>query len=464
MTEFSPAALWARLDVPGGTAGARRWCVALSGGLDSTVLLEAMSSLRDRLPVGGLRAIHVHHGLHAEADAWARCCEVRCARLGVLLTVLRVDARAGRGESPEARAREVRYGALAAALAPEEVLLTAPHADDQLETALIQLLRGAGVAGLAAMPAEASLGAGRHRRPLLDFTRAELCAWAAAQRLQGWIEDPANTMPRYARNHLRSEVLPAVRAHWPAAAATVSRSARHCAEAAALLDELAAADAAICGEEEGTLRVSALARLSPARCRNLLRWQARQLGLPVPDERRLASLLRQLFSAACDRQPQLRWPGVVAWRHADRLWLIPQEALPAPLGTLAWPDPRQPLELGPGLGTLTLEPTRGGGLRPEALDAAPWQVTGRRGGERLRLPGRSGSRALKQLLNEARVPPWVRLRMPLLEIGGQLAAAGELWIDEAWWAPSGGKAWRLRWRDCGLPGRKTLIVGEQPFC
>lgn len=463
MIEFSPAALWSRLDAPTGTAGGRHWCVALSGGLDSTVLLEAMCSLRDRFPAGGLRAIHVHHGLHVEADEWVRHCEARCARLGVPLTVLRVHARAGRGESPEARAREARYEALAAALSPGEVLLTAHHADDQLETVLIQLLRGAGVAGLAAMPAEAGFGPGWHHRPLRDFTRVALRDWAVAQAMEGWVEDPANEALHYARNHLRSEVLPAVRAHWPAAAVTVSRSARHCAEAAELLDELAATDAVVCMVEEGALHMPALARLSPARCRNLLRWQSRQLGLPVPDERRLATLLHQLFGAAGDRQPQLRWPGVVAWRHADRLWLIPQDALQVPLDALTWPDPRQPLALGPGLGTLALEASDTGGLRPEALEAAPWRVTSRRGGERMRLPGRRGRRALKRLLQEAAVPPWVRSRMPLVEIGGQLAAAGEFWIDEAWWAPSGDKAWRLRWNDCGLPGRHSPIVGEQPF-
>jgi len=465
--DFSPAALRAVLDGPGvaaggGAAGAR-WCVALSGGLDSTVLLEAMCRLRDQVPAGSLRAVHVHHGLHSDADAWARSCETRCARLGVPLTVLRVDARPGRGESPEARARELRYAALAAELLPGEILLTAHHADDQLETVLIQLLRGAGVAGLAAMPADASFGPGRHCRPLLGFTRVALRAWAAAERLPGWVEDPANEALRFARNHLRSEVLPAVRAHWPAAASAVSRSARHCAEAAGLLDELAAMDAAACADGD-TLVVSGLRRLSPGRCRNLVRWQARRLGLAVPDERRLATLVEQVLDAAPDTHPEIRWAGVVALRHADRLWMVPEACLPPPLEELAWPEPREPLALGPGLGTLELVPSDSGGLSAAALAAAPWRVVGRHGGERLRLPGREGSRALKKLLQAAGFPPWVRARIPLLEIDGQLAAAGPRWIDRRWWAPSGDAAWRLRWRDCRLPGGEDLIVGERTFC
>ncbi|MFU8820346.1 MAG: tRNA lysidine(34) synthetase TilS [Gammaproteobacteria bacterium] len=462
MTEFNPEVLWDSLGSQDGDPGRQRYCVAYSGGLDSTVLLVALASLADRLPPGSLRAAHVHHGLHPDADAWAEQCQTRCRALEVPIRVLRVDARPRRGESPEAKAREMRYAALGGDLAPGEVLLTAHHADDQLETVLIQLLRGAGVAGLAAMPPRARLGPGWHQRPLLGVPREALRAWARAQGIGGWIEDPANAEPRFARNHLRREVLPAIRAHWPAAAAAVARSARHCAEAAELLDEFAAHDATHCADGVA-LCISAMRSLDSARRRNLVRWQARRLGLPTPDERRLATLLTQTFEAAGDAQPEVRWPGVVALRYADRLWLIPAEQLEPPPGPIDWPDPRVPLDLGRGLGRLSLAPTTTGGLRPEALEARPWRIVGRRGGERLNLPGRTGSRALKKLLNEAGVPPWLRLRIPVLEIAGTLAAVGDLWVDETWWAPSGGAAWRLSWTDCTLPGRKEFIVGEQAF-
>jgi tRNA(Ile)-lysidine synthase len=462
MTDFSLDVLWNALHARDEGAGRRRYCVAYSGGMDSTVLLVALSAIADRLAPGGLRAVHVHHGLHPDADAWAARCQARCRELGVPLRVLHVDATPARGESPEARAREARYDALRAELAPGEVLLTAHHADDQLETVLIQLLRGAGVAGLAAMPPEAETGAARHLRPLLAIPRVALRDWALAQGIAGWIEDPANAEPRFSRNHLRSEVLPAIRAHWPAAAAAAARAARHCAEAAALVDELAALDAASCVAGEA-LNVTAMRSLSAARCRNLVRWQARRLGLPTPDERRLATLLEQLFTAAGDTRPEVRWPGVVALRHADRLWLLPQDALQTPPEPLHWPDPCAPLELGAGLGTLSLEPTTAGGLRPAALEAAPWRVVRRHGGERLRLPGRAGSRSLKKLLHAAGVPPWLRERVPLVEIDGKLAAVGDLWVDEAWWAPRGSEGWRLSWEGCTLPGRGVFIVGKQAF-
>ena len=462
MTEFSPESLWSRLDALHGGAHGRRYCVAFSGGLDSTVLLVALTWIADRFLPGGLRAVHVEHGLHPDAERWVERCAARCRTLEVPLSVLRVDARPARGESPEARAREARYEALRAELAPGEVLLTAHHADDQLETVLIQLLRGAGVAGLAAMPPDAEFGRGRHQRPLLAFPRVALQDWAQAQGVGDWIDDPANEDPRFARNHLRREVLPAIRAHWPAAALAAARAARHCAEASALLDELAQLDARACADGEA-LGVTAMRALSRARCRNLVRWQARLLGLPTPDERRLNTLLEQLFDAAPDTQPEVRWPGVAALRHADRLWLIAPERLPDPPGPAAWPDPRVPLELGGGLGTLSIEPTTGSGLRAEALETLPWRIVARQGGERLRLPGRAGSRSLKKLLHAAGLPPWLRARIPLVEIGGRLAAVGDLWIDEAWLAPRGAKAWRLSWDGCTLPGRGGFIVGEQAF-
>ena len=463
MREFSIEALLQRLEADAvGGAAAQRYCAAFSGGLDSTVLLVAMSQLAARAALGGLRAIHVHHGLHPDADDWAAACEARCRELGVPLEVVCVDARAAPGESPEARARELRYQVLEAQLAPGEVLLTAQHADDQLETVLIQLLRGAGPAGLAAMPADTAFAAGRHQRPLLDFTRASLEAWARAEGLSDWVEDPANRAPQLSRNHLRHEVLPAVRAHWPGAAAAAARAARHCAEAAGLLDELAALDAAACVDGEA-LRLAAMRALSPARRANLLRWQCRRLGLPVPDQRRLGTLLEQLFDAAGDRHPEVHWPGVSARRHADRLWLLPEAALQAVPAPLDWPDPRVPLNLGGGLGWLSLQPSERGGLRTEALAAAPWRVAFRAGGERLELPGRSGHRALKKLLNEAGVPPWLRARMPLVEIAGGLAAVGDLWVAKDWCTPPEHKGWRLAWAGCALPGRDGFVVGRQAF-
>ena len=220
---------------------AAEFCVAFSGGLDSTVLLHAMAELAHGRQLR-LRAVHVDHGLQPQSAAWAESCRAASRSAGVPIDVLTLDLVPAAGDSVEAAARYARYGALARQLKPGEWLLTAHHRDDQLETVLIQLLRGAGVAGLAAMPELARLGAGWHARPLLGLDRSAIAAYAGQQGLD-WVRDPMNDSTRFDRGWLRERVLPAIRERWPAASATVARSASHLGEARRLLDELAQADA-----------------------------------------------------------------------------------------------------------------------------------------------------------------------------------------------------------------------------
>ncbi len=409
--------------------------------MDSTVLLAAATEIG----APGLRAVHINHGLHRDAGAWEAHCRTVCAELGVPLATHRVRARSGPGESPEAAARHARYAALAESMAPGEALLVAHHAEDQLETVLLQLLRGAGPAGIAGMPARAPFGVGELWRPLLGVSRAALAGWARERELS-WIEDPANRDTGLARNHMRHRVVPALTAYWPSAAATVARSARHSADAAGLLEDLAEmdAEAVLTGN---ALDTDALVALSRPRQRNLVRWHVRRLGLPLPDQRRLESLLDQVATAAGDRAPAVRWPGAAALVHRRQLRFLPDiELEPPPEAPLEWPDPARPLDLGPALGRLVLEETVGGGIAPEALGQRPWIVAFRAGGERLRLPGRRHRHRLKKLFSEAGVPPWERARTPLVHVAGSLAAVGERWVAQEWWSSPGNKALRLSWR------------------
>src|SRR5690606_38380138 len=247
---FSPDFLLQEFPFP--AAHPRRVWVAYSGGLDSTVLLHALAARRDALPAP-LHAVHVNHNLHPDSARWARDCQAVCDALDVPMESFAVTVGNGRGVSVEAAARDARYDVFRDLLEDDELLLTAQHQDDQLETFLLQAFRGAGPHGLAAMPRQAPFGRGRLCRPLLDFSRAELEAWARARGLE-WLDDPSNAEARFARNFLRLEILPALRQRWPQLAATVSRSARHCAEAAWLLDEMAALDLAETGVE-GAIRV-----------------------------------------------------------------------------------------------------------------------------------------------------------------------------------------------------------------
>lgn len=416
------------------------YCVAFSGGLDSTVLLDAMAELA-RARGLTLRAIHVDHGLQPESAAWAASCRERCRPAGVPLEVLELGLTPPAGASIEAAAREARYRALRDSLRPGEWLLTAHHQDDQLETVFIQLLRGAGVPGLAAMPARANFGQGYHARPLLDFDRACLADYAKRRGL-AWLEDPMNEAMRFDRAWLRTRVLPAVRERWPAAAATVARSAAHFAQASRLLSEIAAADAAVI-DDQGRLSIEGLAALSGDRQVNLLRWWLRKCGLRPPPAARLAASMRAFLVARRDAAPSLRWDDGELRRYRGRLYALP------PL--IAAP-PRSPqavgcmeFDVGPGLGRFGLVAGEQGGLCAKL--AAKSECRFREGGESLRPHAERPRKRLKDLCQESGVVPWMRDRLPLVYVGDQLVAVGDLWIDSEFAVPAGRPALKPVWTD-----------------
>lgn len=398
-----------------------RYRVALSGGLDSTVLLHALAALRERLDVP-LAAIHADHGLQPDAADWVAHCTALCAGLAIPLDTVQLRLEPQPGQSTEAVAREARYAAFAAALQPGERLLTAQHRDDQAETVLLQLLRGAGVAGLAAMPALAGLGPGSLGRPLLAFDRAELEAYAREQGLE-WVEDPSNADLDYDRNYLRHEVMPRLRARWPAAAATISRSAGHCAAADQALRALAAGDLELCRLSGHRLAIYPLLQLPPERRNHLLRAWIARAGLPLPPAHKLARILDEVIPARPDAEPLVAWPGAELRRYRDALWLTPPLPPAEPDWLADW-DGTAPLALPAGLGQLRTVPGPGG------IDPLRWRdgrktVAFRREGLACTPAGRQGSRPLKKLFQELDVPPWLRERVPLLFIDGELAAVAD---------------------------------------
>jgi tRNA(Ile)-lysidine synthase len=432
-----PGARWLLATLRGQLGGlkGRRLCLAYSGGADSTALLALLAKARAR---GGfeLRAVHVNHQLQAGAAGWARAARERAAQLDVQYKVLRIDVAALRGESPEAAARTARYRALAAQMQAGEVLLTAHHLEDQAETLLLQLLRGAGLAGLAAMPACSTWAGGTLLRPLLGQPRAALRAWLARQKLS-WVEDPSNADLRYDRNYLRHEVLPGVLARWPAAARTLARAAAHLAEADALLaDQLRPLlDRARAGR---ALQVSALrAHRLPMR-RQLLRLWLQELRLPPADEARLKEMAGPMLGARQDAQPEVRWHGVRAWRHAGRLHAEPAVAAASggaivaavsvaaggaasPPAVVAWRWRTSPvLALSDG-SVLELRRDAHGDV---ALSALPSVLhVGLRGAD-----GGADAGAVKKLLQELRVVPRLRGRVPLIRDGAELVAIADLWV------------------------------------
>lgn len=292
--------------------------VGLSGGCDSVVLLHLLSRLD---LTGRVGAIHVHHGLSPNADAWADFCADYCRRLAIPLICARVAVDRNSGQGIEAAARAARYAAFAELLPAGACVLLAQHRGDQAETLLFNLLRGAGVAGAAAMRAERGAGALRILRPLLDSSRAEIEAHARQHGL-AWIEDESNGDTRLSRNFLRHEVLTAINRHFPAAEATLAQAAGNFAEAADLLDELAALDWQSAADGEAA-RLPVLRGLSFPRLKNLLRWRLRLLGWQPPVAARLDEFARQILVAGPDRHPELRLPaGKMRLARGRLCWLV----------------------------------------------------------------------------------------------------------------------------------------------
>lgn len=262
--------------------------VAYSGGADSTALLAACA---ERWP-GQVQAWHVHHGLQAEADAFVDHCAARCAALGVPLSVERVDARPDAGESPEDAARTQRYLAfdrLAARLNTRTVVL-AQHADDQAETILLALARGAGLPGLAAMAMRWQRGGIEYWRPLLRVPRNAIRTWLQGRGI-AWIDDPTNADLRYTRNRVRAQLVPVLEQVFPAFRSTFARSAEHAAEAQHILDGVAARDLAACGNPP---RIAALRDLAPERRANVLRHWLRTAHDRAPSSAQLDELQAQI--------------------------------------------------------------------------------------------------------------------------------------------------------------------------
>ena len=445
MVSFSAPALAAVLDglLPSQATG--RLCIALSGGLDSTVLLSALAEVLPQRPGWTLRAVHVDHQLHPSSSQWQQASARFAQGLGIQYDHYAVNVTRDSAGGLEAAARTARYDALRACLHPGESLLTAHHGDDQLETVLLALLRGSGVKGLAAMPACVPFGAGWHLRPLLNFVHADLQRWAQERDL-AWVDDPSNAALQFSRNYLRAQVLPHLQARWPSASIAATRSAAHAGEASALLDDLAAIDCSAASIAQ-CLDLAVLRGLSSPRRRNLLRYWIRKRGLPLPSTVKLRSLEHDALTAQWDRSLCVRWEGAEVRRHRDLLYASAPLSEPAFASLpLLWNWEHEPLLLGNAMGALRAQRTQGRGLALRHLQPT-LTVRGRYDGERLHLAGRPHHRSLKHLLRESAVLPWWRTRLPLICVSQELAAVADLYVTQQFAALPGEEAVDITWLD-----------------
>lgn len=401
----------------------KRCLVAFSGGLDSSVLLHALMSLCQVKHLAcHIEAVHIHHGLHQEADHWADHCQGVCDHFGIKMHLLKVNANAEKGESPEAAARQARYSALASLIDNGDLLLLAHHQDDQAETLLLQLLRGSGPRGQAGMPAMTSFAGGDILRPLLDTKRSDLADYAHAHDLR-WIEDQSNDDTRFDRNFLRHRIMPLLKERWPAASKTLSRAASHQAEASQLLGVLAESDCAMVqGSNADVLSVNALLGLDNARQRNVLRYWLHDQGFSQPASVHLDNICTEVLQATNDSMPCVHWPGTEVRRYRDDLFAMRPLQEHDTQACYRW-NMKQSLTLPDLAGKLCSRPVSGQGLKAALCQSMPVTVRFRQGGESCQPVGRDHHHELKKLFQEVGLAPWERSRVPLIYLGDQLAAA-----------------------------------------
>ncbi|WP_144821497.1 tRNA lysidine(34) synthetase TilS [Marinobacter piscensis] len=414
--------------------GYQRLWVALSGGLDSTLLLHLAA-----LSHPEVQAVHINHQLQVNAGDTQAFCEELCSRLGVPLTVRPVSVKlgSGPGEGLEEAARNVRYQAFKELLEPGDVLLMAHHGDDQAETVLFRMCRGTGVAGLAGMPESRPLGAGRLARPLLGIERSELERYARQAGLS-WVDDPSNSNPKYDRNFLRLTILPALKKRWPGLIKRLQHSAGACSESDFLNQRLAQLQWQAMGGQARRLSVEGMRALSLAEKKNLLRWWVRRAGFHPPAVSNWSQVLHDLLQADTDRSPELRGSNYVLRRYQGDVYLVGEYT----------ELPKAPVVLQSG------QPLRWGEwkiqLIPASSEARPEpriRVCTRQGGERVRFTADGPSKLLKKWLQEQAVPPWERARLPLIFSGPEgsedLVGIGSLWCSGQYCGDAPAAGWRL---------------------
>ena len=385
--------------------------LALSGGLDSCVLLHLLAEANKTVPFK-LHAMHVHHGLSPNADDWAKFCTAQCQQLSIPLEIVRLNIDKQSGLGIEATARTLRYSALFDYQIDgryPDYIVTAHHQDDQAETLLLQLFRGAGLKGLSGMPVVDD--SKRLLRPLLQTSRQTLMDYAQSHGLI-WCEDESNDNTYFERNFVRHEIIPALEARNPSVKNVIARTASHIAEASMLLDDLAAIDAATL-LENNSLCLQGLSLLTHARAKNCLRWWFANNQLVMPNTEHLNELLEQLLNAKPDANIHIELQHLQLKRFQHRAYLVPHHLvketnLPY---DLVWNGENR-LKL-PSGGELLFKQVVGAGLALKH-GMTKLRITNRSGGERFKPDASRPTRTLKYLMQNAHIPPWAREQLPLV--------------------------------------------------
>ena len=423
------------------TPGCQTFIVAYSGGVDSHVLLHACSMLIETRPSLNIGAVYIDHDLHEKSSQWRLHCEAVSKQLSIPFNSIKVDARDVNNDGPEQAARKARYGAFEKLVKQGVVLFTAQHQDDQSETLILQLLRGCGIDGLAAMPKIDTFSNGHLVRPFLELEKSSIMAYADYHKLT-WVEDPSNIELDYNRNYLRHSVIPIIKERWPAFAKTTARTASHCAESSEVLDKYLVQY--IDAQEPRILDISSLLLRDGSEQKVIYRYWLKCNNVTMPSSKILNEMVEGVVNAINDKSPVLRWNNLEVRRHQQCLYLL--NVLPSiSIGDVTcWTGNK--CSLPHSAGELEVLPTVGEGVSKDVWASSAITVRFRQGGEKLKIEGREGTKRVKKLLNEQSVPVWVRQRIPLIYINDELAAVAGYWIDASFIAKPNQQGYQIEWR------------------
>ncbi len=398
--------------------------IAYSGGMDSHVLLHLASSIAEiKLKI---TAVYVHHRLQIEADQWASHCEATALALGVNFQCLTVNAQKTAGQSPEEAARDARYGVLKPLLGEYDVLLVGQHRQDQLETVLIQLFRGAGVQGLSGMPLISNFGVGKKCRPFLDVSKLTIIDYAQEHNLS-WIEDPSNQCNDFDRNFLRNQIIPQLKQRWSGLDITVSRTARHCAINHHQIEDLAQQLLNnVLNDADLTLSIIRLLELDRDKQNLVIRQWFKLKQLRMPTEKNLRAIVNEVVLANTSANPEIKIQKNSIRRYRKKLYCLKEDCENYKEEGV-WGDNIMQWKLNNQQCLVLIESSEG--IPKELWDNSEVTINFRQGNEKIKLPGRQGRHSLKKLFQEKSIPPWERNRMPLIYINGYLAAIADLWIS-----------------------------------
>jgi len=428
-------------DVLSGYPDAETYWIAYSGGLDSHVLLHTLACIKDEIKPR-LVAVHVNHGINQDAESWEKHCRTICENYAIELLTFTVDLSHKKGKGIEAHAREKRYEVFNNLIQVHDLLLTAHHVNDQIETMLLQLLRGSGPDGLVGMPQSREFSKGFLVRPLLDISREEIHDYALKESLN-WVEDESNKSNKYDRNFLRNTIIPELLSHWPGALKTMRRAIEHQADARNLINEISIIDlSTVCDGEFTKISLTEFESLSFIRRKYVLRAWIKKNNLETPNTNTIKKINEEVIHAGADKNPCVKWTGAEVRRYRGYLYVMQSLSTHDVKMATNW-NFKGTLKLSSGY--LKAVSGKGIGIKKDMISSDSVEVKYRQGGEHIKPSGRSHTHELKKLLQEEGVLPWLRDRIPLIYYENELIAVGDLWVEDKYAAIALEPAWELKW-------------------